>query len=56
MIHFVFGSLLINGVISGIIFCFGRRLMRLPLPGLWVLGCVLLGIVLTLIVAEATLS
>ncbi|WP_313506132.1 hypothetical protein [Stutzerimonas kunmingensis] len=56
MMAFVSVALAINGAALALSY-FGRRfLLRLPMPGIWLLLIVLLAIVLTFYAAEATLS
>ncbi|WP_417539520.1 hypothetical protein [Marinobacter sp.] len=56
MIAFLSAALAINGAALGFTYLARRFLLRLPMPGIWLLVIVLLAIVLTFYAAEATLS
>lgn len=56
MISFISSALAINGAAFSFIYLARRPLLRLPMPGIWLLSIVLLAIELTFYVARATLS
>ena len=56
MSYFILAVLAINGAVLAALYCGRRRLLRLPMPGLWLLAVVLLDMLLTLGAAEVTLS
>lgn len=56
MIAFVSAALAINGAALGLTYLARRFLLRLPMPGIWLLSIVLFAIVLTFYAAEVTLS
>jgi len=55
MIHFLMAAMTLNGTLLGLLYLGRHRLLRLPMPGLWLLAFILLDILLTLGVAEVTL-
>lgn len=56
MIQFLLAALAVNGAAAGGVY-FGRRfLLRMPMPGIWLLAIVLAAILLTLRAAEATFT
>lgn len=56
MIRFLLAAFIINLLTIAGLYVMRHRLLRLPLPGLWLLVCICSVIILTFSIAEVTLT